>query len=49
MAIPALLGGAARAVGRQMAKSGGKAMAKKVMSRGDKKQSNGATCNRQCF
>ena len=34
----ALLGGAARAVGGQMAKSGGKAMAKKVMSRGDKKQ-----------
>ena len=33
-----LLGGAARAVGGQMAKSGGKAMAKKVMSRGDKKQ-----------
>ena len=38
MAIPALLGGAARAVGGQMAKSGGKAMAKKVMNRGDKKQ-----------
>ena len=34
----ALLGGAARAVGGQMAKSGGRAMAKKVMSRGDKKQ-----------
>ena len=34
----ALLGGAARAVGGQMAKSGGKAMAKKVMNRGDKKQ-----------
>ena len=34
----ALLGGAARAVGGQMAKSGGKAMAKKMMSRGDKKQ-----------
>ena len=33
-----LLGGAARAVGGQMAKSGGKAMAKKVMNRGDKKQ-----------
>jgi len=33
-----LLGGAARAVGGQIAKSGGKAMAKKVMSRGDKKQ-----------
>ncbi len=33
-----LLGGAARAVGGQMVKSGGKAMAKKVMSRGDKKQ-----------
>ena len=33
-----LLGGAARAVGGQMAKSGGRAMAKKVMSRGDKKQ-----------
>ena len=38
MAIPALLGGAARAVGGQMAKSGGKAMAKKMMNRGDKKQ-----------
>ena len=34
----ALLGGAARAVGGQMAKSGGKAMAKKVMGRGNKKQ-----------
>ena len=34
----ALLGGAARAIGGQMAKSGGKAMAKKMMSRGDKKQ-----------
>jgi len=34
----ALLGGAARAVGGQMAKSGGKAMAKKMMNRGDKKQ-----------
>ena len=34
----ALLGGAARAVGGQMAKSGGKSMAKKMMSRGDKKQ-----------
>lgn len=33
-----LLGGAARAVGGQMAKSGGRAMAKKVMNRGDKKQ-----------
>ena len=33
-----LLGGAARAVGGQMAKTGGKAMAKKVMNRGDKKQ-----------
>ena len=34
----ALLGGAARAVGGQMVKSGGRAMAKKMMSRGDKKQ-----------
>jgi len=34
----ALLGGAARAVGGQIAKSSGKAMAKKVMNRGDKKQ-----------
>ena len=34
----ALLGGAARAVGGQMAKSGGKTMAKKMMNRGDKKQ-----------
>ena len=34
----ALLGGAARAIGGQMAKSGGKTMAKKMMSRGDKKQ-----------
>ncbi len=34
----ALLGGAARAVGGQMAKSGGKSMAKKVMGRGNKKQ-----------
>ena len=34
----ALLGGAARAIGGQMAKSGGKTMAKKMMGRGDKKQ-----------
>ena len=35
MAIPALLGGAARAVGGQMVKSGGKAAVGKILNRKD--------------
>ncbi len=38
MALPALLGAGARAVGGQMVKSGGKSAAKKILKRGDKKQ-----------
>ena len=38
MAIPALLGGAARAVGGQMVKSGGKAAAGKILNRKDNKK-----------
>ena len=36
MAIPALLGGAARVIGGQMVKSGGKAAAGKILNRKDK-------------
>ena len=38
MALPALLGAGARAVGGQMVKSGGRAAASKILKRGDKKQ-----------
>ena len=38
MAIPALLGGAARVIGGQMVKSGGKAAAGKILNRKDNKK-----------
>ncbi len=38
MALPALLGAGARAIGGSMVKAGGKAVASKVLGRGKKKQ-----------
>ena len=38
MALPALLGAGARAVGGSMVKAGGRAVASKVLGRGRKKQ-----------
>ena len=38
MALPALLGAGARAIGGQMLRSGGRAAASKILNRKDKKQ-----------
>ena len=43
MALPALLGAGARAVGGSMIKSGGRAVASKVLGREKKKQTKLAT------